>query len=530
MDMRVDKFFNTAGPVNQEEHYKIDPLHRWDLEEILMLIKQKKYFILHAPRQTGKTSSMLELQKYLNNSGQYNAIYINVEIGQAARNNIDSGLGAIVQELSDRINNIDQKKNIDDINNSVNSNKVLNTALKYLCKSSPKPVVLFIDEIDALIGDTLVSVLRQLRSGYDKRPEEFPISIILCGVRDIKDYRIHRSNNDIITGGSAFNIKAESLRLGNFSKEDTKNLLLEHTKESGQIFEDEVFDYIFEQTDGQPWLVNALAYELTYKMKENRDRTVVLTKEMTEEAINRLILSRATHLDQLADKLDEERVRNVVLPMILNKTSIPNKDDEQYCLDLGLIKKTKEGYKISNKIYQEIIPRELTDSRQNNFLVEFRPDWIKGDGSLDTEDLLVKFTQFWRENSEIWASQIKGYEEAAPQLVFQAFLQRVANGNGLVLREYGLGRGRTDLMLKWKTGKVEQRVVIELKIYSKNTKSIEKIEEKALEQTFEYADKLNSTENHIIIFDRDKIKKEWRNKLYRKEVKYKKEKFTIWGI
>ena len=84
--------------------------------------------------------------------------------------------------------------------------------------------------IDALIGDTLISVLRQLRSGYDKRPKVFPISIILCGIRDIKDYRIHRSNNDIITGGSAFNIKAESLRLGNFSKENTKNLLLEHTK------------------------------------------------------------------------------------------------------------------------------------------------------------------------------------------------------------------------------------------------------------------------------------------------------------
>jgi len=530
MDMRVEKFFNTAGPVNRPNHYKIDPLHRWDLDEILNLIRQEKYFILHAPRQTGKTSSMLELQKYLNNSGQYNAIYINVEIGQAARNNIDDGIGAIVNELANRVKNKEQKNNLLKINKTIEANGSLNTALEYISESSTKPVVLFIDEIDALIGDTLVSVLRQLRSGYDKRPKAFPISIILCGVRDIKDYRIHRSNNDIITGGSAFNIKAESLRLGNFSKEDTKNLLLEHTKESGQIFEDEVFDYIFEQTDGQPWLVNALAYELTYKMKENRDRTVVLTKEMTEEAINRLILSRATHLDQLADKLDEERIRNVVLPLILNKEAKPNNDDIEYCIDLGLIKMSNKGLVISNEIYKEIIPRELTSYRQKDFVGRFRPDWIKDDGSLDTEDLLGKFTQFWRENSDIWASQIKGYEEAAPQLVFQAFLQRVANGNGLVLREYGLGRGRTDLMLKWKTGKVEQRVVIELKIYSKNTKSIEKIEEKALEQTFEYADKLDSTENHIIIFDRDKIKKEWRNKLYRKEVEYKKEKFTIWGI
>ncbi len=524
------KFFNTAGPVNRPNHYRIDPLQRWDLDEVLTLINQEKYFILHAPRQTGKTSSMLELQKYLNKVGEYNAIYINVEVGQAARNNIEDGIGAIVNELSGRVNDETQKDEILKINKTIEANGSLNSALEYVCKVSKKPVVLFIDEIDSLIGDTLISVLRQLRAGYDKRPKLFPSSIILCGVRDIKDYRIHRSNMDIITGGSAFNIKAKSLRLGNFSKKDVKNLLLEHTKETGQVFDKPVFDYIFDQTYGQPWLVNAVAYELTYEMKENRDRNVLLTKDMTEEAINRVIVSRATHLDQLADKLDEERVRNIVLPMILNKEIKSNKDDEQYCIDLGLIKLSEKGLEISNKIYQEIIPRELTTSRQRTFLTRFTPDWITEDGMLDTMDLFEKFTNFWRTNSEIWASQIKGYEEAAPQLVFQAFLQRVANGDGFVGREYGSGRGRTDLMLKWKRGKIEQRVVIELKIYSKNTSSIEKIEEEALEQTYQYADQQNSTENHIIIFDRDKIKKDWRDKVYRKETEYKGEKFTIWGI
>ena len=355
------KFFNTAGPVNQEEHYKVDPLHRWDLEEILMLIKQKKYFILHAPRQTGKTSSMLELQKYLNNSDEYNGIYINVETGQAARNNIKEGMGAILTELSSRVNNEKIKKGIQEINKTINSTIALNTSLEYICEKSEKSVVLFIDEIDALIGDTLVSVLRQLRSGYDKRPEKFPVSIILCGVRDIKDYKIHRSDDDIITGGSAFNIKAKSLNLGNFSRKNVKTLLLEHTKETGQKFEQSVFDYIFDQTDGQPWLVNAIAYELTYEIKENRDTSVLLTKDKAQEAINRVIISRATHLDQLADKLEEKRVRNIILPMISGQERKPDKDDKDYCIDLGLIKNTKKGLVISNKIYQEVIPREFTE-------------------------------------------------------------------------------------------------------------------------------------------------------------------------
>ena len=90
--------------------------------------------------------------------------------------------------------------------------------------------MLLIDEIDALVGDTLLSVLRQLRSGYDQRPAAFPHSIILCGVRDVRDYRIHSTaENRLVLGGSAFNIKAKSLRLGNFSEQEVRALLGQHT-------------------------------------------------------------------------------------------------------------------------------------------------------------------------------------------------------------------------------------------------------------------------------------------------------------
>ncbi|MEA1911481.1 MAG: AAA-like domain-containing protein, partial [Spirochaetota bacterium] len=242
------KFFNTAGPVNQGEHYKIDPLHRWDLDEILFLIKQKKYFILHAPRQTGKTSCLLALRDYLNNGKQYNCVYANFESGQTARGDVAEGISAVLSELHGRITdtlNIEIPFLVNEIITTNGSHKALNAYLNAITKLLNKPLVLFIDEIDALVGDTLISVLRQLRSGYDTRPGNFPVSVILCGVRDIKDYRIRTSGQEIITGGSAFNIKAESLRLGNFTKEDVKNLLLEHTKETGQVFEDDVASYLF---------------------------------------------------------------------------------------------------------------------------------------------------------------------------------------------------------------------------------------------------------------------------------------------
>src|SRR6056297_4126582 len=193
----------------------------------------------------------------------------------------------------------------------------LKTALKDWCQKSDKPLILLIDEIDALIGDTLISVLRQLRSGYDKRPNAFPQSIILCGVRDVRDYRIFSDKDQqIITGGSAFNIKAESLTVGDFTESEIRTLYEEHTKETGQRFEEAVFKLAWDYTRGQPWLVNALAYEACFRNEKGQDRSKTITTQMFEAAKAELVIRRDTHIDQLTDKLKEDRVRRIIEPML----------------------------------------------------------------------------------------------------------------------------------------------------------------------------------------------------------------------
>ena len=199
---------------------------------------------------------------------------------------------------------------------------MLSTYLRRLSEALPKPLVLFIDEIDALVGDSLVSVLRQLRTGYPDRPEYFPQSVILCGVRDVRDYRIVLSNQEIVTGGSAFNIKAESLRLGNFSKDEVRELFMQHTRETGQEFDEACFPVIWNATEGQPWLVNAIGLEVTDTMEENRDRSIRITSDMIDHAIENIIYRRDTHIDQLIDKLKEERVRSVVLELKIKHGSL----------------------------------------------------------------------------------------------------------------------------------------------------------------------------------------------------------------
>ena len=533
----IPRFFNTAGPIKADIHYNVDPLKRIDLDEITGLIQQQKYFILHAPRQTGKTSCLLALRDYLNAQGDYIAVYANVEAGQAARNDVGEVVKGVCQRianelrlvLGDRLPNEVYKRVAEESSYS----ELLTNFLSQLSAELSRPLVLFIDEIDALVGDSLVSVLRQIRSGYAGRPQHFPISIVLCGVRDVRDYRIVLSNQDIITGGSAFNIKAESLRLGNFSKEEIHELYMQHTAATGQVFDEACFPMIWEATEGQPWLVNALGYEVTMKMKENRDRSIRIIPEMIYKAQEQIIYRRDTHIDILIDKLREERVRNVIAPILANEDGEVEQhlkeDDIQYVIDLGLIVRGKP-LRIANAIYKEIIPRELTWARQQT-LIQQSAWYMNPDNSINMEKLLIDFQQFFRENADSWIERFD-YKESGPQLLLQAFLQRVVNGGGYIDREYGLGRGRTDLLitkpLTEQYGGPFQRIVLELKILRSN---IEQTIQKGLEQTSDYMDKCGGTinEGHFILFDR-RPNRSWDEKIWHRMEEYKGRKIMVWGM
>ena len=327
--------------------------------------------------------------------------------------------------------------------------RALEELLTVWAERSPLPLVLLIDEIDALVGDTLIAVLRQLRAGYAKRPRSFPQSVILCGVRDVRDYRIHSSQEKaIVTGGSAFNIKAESLRLGNFIRTEADKLYRQHSAETGQIFTAEALDRLWELSQGQPWLVNALGYETCFKMKAGRDLSRPVTAEQVDQAKENLILRRETHLDQLADKLKEERVRRVIEPLLASaeEPRDVSLDDIDYVRDLGLIAADKPA-RIANPIYREVIPRQLTAGTEE-MTVQETAWYVTPEGRLDMMKLLTAFQQFFREHSEHWVERFR-YKEAGPQLLLQAFLQRVVNGGGRIEREYGLGKMRTDLLVIW---------------------------------------------------------------------------------
>ncbi|CAK0762721.1 ATP-binding protein [Gammaproteobacteria bacterium] len=460
-------FFNTEGPNRANDHYCLPPLQRWDLEEILDLIDQKKYFLLHAPRQTGKTTCLLALMEHLNREGRYRALYANIETAQAARENVTLAMTGIVQALANSARLWLKDPHAEAIARSVRADHAATVALEqflaHWCEQSPLPVVLLLDEVDALIGDTLISLLRQLRAGYPQRPRSFPQTVILCGVRDLCDYRIHASSESSpITGGSAFNIKAKSLRLGDFTEAEVSLLLQAHTQETGQVFTPEALAQVWTLTLGQPWLVNALAYETCFEMREGRDRSRAITRDVIDQAKENLILRRVTHLDQLADKLREPRVRRVIEPMLAGTAlgEVPE-EERSYLVDLGLLRRDdgSGGLVIANPIYREVLPRALAGGPQDS-LPRITPTWLNADGSLNSLQLLEAFLRFWRQHGQPLLGSAP-YHEIAPHLVLMAFLHRVVNGHGTLEREYAIGAGRMDLCLRYGT----VTLAIELKVW-----------------------------------------------------------------
>ena len=391
-----------------------------------------------------------------------------------------------------------------------------------------RPLVLLIDEIDALVGDTLLSVLRQLRSGYDQRPAAFPHSIILCGVRDVRDYRIHSIAEDrLVLGGSAFNIKSESLRLGDFSEQEVAALLAQHTAATGQGFSEEAQALIGARTAGQPWLVNALCYDACFRHPPGCDRSRPITAAAVLEAQERLIQRRDTHVDDLGHKLREERVRRVVEPILTGSLEAACSDEDlAYARDLGLVARDAAGTpRIANPIYAEVVPRHLNYAVQET-LPQQMAWYVDAAGGLDVEGLIAAFQAFFREHSEHWVQRFERYHEAGPQLLLQAHLQRIVNGGGRIEREYALGRGRTDLLIAWPQGGRERRFVVECKVLRKE---LERTISDGVAQTRGYVDRCGAEAGHLIVFDRAP-ERTWEEKIFRRPPAGDGAPVTVWGM
>ena len=488
----MSKFFNIAGPCIASEHYMIPAGRRCN--QLASLVDQKQYFILHAPRQTGKTTLIRDFVRYLNEHTHYLAVYCSLERAQGIVSAAE-GIPTIVDALNYAINYSPWLEYKDFARaGDARYTGAFQKGLADFCAALQKPLVIMFDEVDCLAEETLISFLRQLRQGYvEKDTIPFVHSLGLVGMRNIRDFKAEvRSGGTTLGSASPFNIVSKALSLRNFNEEELSDLYGQHTTETGQVFDQKVIEMSFKYTRGQPWLCNALAREMVMELLDG-DYTRKITPDLVEQAVENIILRRDTHIDSLLERLKEERVRRVVEPIISGKKlDLEFDDDAQYVFDLGLLDFRKGDVAPANPIYGEVIMRTLSYHTQHHLPISMEGKYIK-DGLVQMKPLLQDFQQFWRENSEIWMERYQ-YKEAAPHLILQAWLQRIVNGGGRITREYSAGRGRIDLVLTY--GK--HRYPVELKIrYSDKTR------EQGIVQLSGYLKSLGLTTGWLIIFDRD---------------------------
>ena len=523
----MERYFNIAGPCIPSEHYMLPALDR--LPGIRRLIARRQYFVIHAPRQTGKTTALKALVREINGKRDMAALYCTLETLQGATDPVRAmeSIRSLLlfnarNTLPDLFPDSGSTPSVQEDGIAYDPGTIaVREMLTSLCRRAGKPFVVFFDEADCLFGQVLISFLRQLRDGYVNRSDiPFPSSIALVGMLDVRDYKAQiRPDGESLGQISPFNIIAKDLMLRNFTEAEIVTLYAQHADATGQPFEPEALTKVWEFTRGQPWLVNAIARECIEEIHDFRYDEPITAADI-ETAKEIIIRRRDTHVDSLMERLREPRVRRIVEPVILGEDQSVSRNDEdwRFVIDLGLLREEGGTLVPANRMYAEIIGRYLTRDAQDNMLksVAMTP-WATPNG-LDMPGLMAAFQTFWRENAGA-DRHVYDYKEATPHLVLMAFLQRVLNGEGHITREMALNSKRLDLCVEYKG----RRYAIEVKT-SKNFAG-----EKSYDQLAGYLDSLGLSEGWMAVFD-TASEKEWEEKLYNRDVAFDGKTLHIVGL
>ena len=514
----MGKFFNIAGPCNPERHYMLSATAR--VPNVMRLIEDEAYFVVHAQRQCGKTTAFRTLVDDINAKGERLAMYCSLEVVQAYPDPTD-GIPMIYEKIRGEAQYRPELKTCPYLSEGHRrfdretlASKGLSELLSELSVFAGKQFVVFFDEVDCLSGATLVTFLRQLRDGCISRQKgrDFPASIALIGMRNIRDFKAKiRPDRETLGSASPFNVITEAMTLRTFTAEEVAELYRQHTDATGQVFEPGVAALAYEYSRGQPYLVNALARWCMDKIHDRRFDEPITLADM-HEAKERIIRERGTHLDSLMERMKEPRVRPIVEAVMTGSANRRDllEDDVSFVLDLGLLREENGDLVPANPMYAEIMGRYLSWTTQQDVRVQVQETpWVNDDG-LDMSGLMAAFQAFWRENAEAGAVPYD-YREAYPQLVLQAFLQRVINGGGEIIREMALGKRAMDLGVLFRGAKYA--------IECKKVSFYEKSHEKAYDQICGYMDRLGVNEGWLVVFDPD-LAKPWDGRIYSQDVSW----------
>lgn len=463
------------------------------LPQLIRLINQRRYVVLQSPRQTGKTTALLNLGLELTAAGTYAAVLVSMETGATFSHDPGVAEEAILQSWRRATTaRLPRYLHPPPWPDAPTGSRIA-TALQAWAAECSRPLVLFIDEMDSLQDETLITILQQLREGFPDRPRLFPWSLIMVGHRDIRDYRTSFGNNGHSAGAmTPFTVKTDLLSMHNFTLKDMTEFYQQHTAETGQVFTPDAILRAYELTCGHPWLVNMVARLVVEDIVPD-PRHAITTRDI-DYARDRLVAQRSIHLDSLTERLRDSRVRHIVEPILAGQTlGNVSSHDIRYVQDLGLCALDPAGgLVVSNPIYREILLRALADTTVAS-LPHIPTTWFTLDGHFDSDQLLNAFLAFWRDYGYVLLVSAP-YEQAAPHIVLMAFLYRVSNSGCSLESSYALGRERLDVCVRYG----HTSLAVELKVWAYgNAPPIQE----GMEHLDAYLDDVDSAVGWLVVCD-----------------------------
>ncbi len=355
----MTRYFNTTGPCDPAHHYYLPTADR--MPDIQIYLDRQQYFVLHAPRQTGKTTAMRTLAQDLRRRGVA-ACWATLE-GCEGIEDFERAEPLWLRALHRASEDLPaaMQAPVPTTFDAGPAGNRLSDYLRAWAASISVPLVLLLDEADLVTGHAMVSLLRQLRDGFlDRGVGKFPTSVALIGRRAMPDYLVQAKDGRFVNPGSPFNLMAAWVTIRSYNSQEVAELLGQHTAETGQRFEPDAIAEIARVTDGQPYLVNALADLCATQLVP--DRTQAITRANVDAARAQLIRARTTHLDGLVARLKDPRVARIVQAVMVGDKPFSieySGDDFQYVVDLGLIRLGPDGAEPANPLYREVIARQL---------------------------------------------------------------------------------------------------------------------------------------------------------------------------
>jgi hypothetical protein len=492
---KPERYFEKSGVVDPGASYyvSLENVTNMDNHDIKTMVDLGRYFSIFAPRQSGKTTYFEDFCHKLKKDPTYIPILLSFQDYKELDKATFYGLiqEGVYEQLLERLEKVDCK-NVEAVRGLLSTHHITDhiSLRKFFEKSNkvipPKRIIIFIDEFDGIpMGEleNFLTSIRELYQKYKKRLDKALYSIGLVGIRNVTKL--------IVGGVSPFNI-ADQVKLPPFTLKNVRDLYAQYTEETNQLFTEEAVKKVFDETSGQPWLVNRLGTILTVDIKP--ETTDPISAEDVKKGIRHMLKERNSHFDNLLEKA--KLYKESFVQITFNGVDYnPDDEDQSWLEQYGLIKEANDKAVVANTIYKRRFLKAFF--RESGATTDTSlKSYFTSDGLLNMEAILSDFEEYIMQIgvNAFYASQ-KPYEKTGQFLLTAWLYQFVEGGKGELRFETPTGLGRIDILLTYHG----RKYIIETKI---NRSSLDKTIEKAIDQLCnKYLLTERVDEGYVVIFD-----------------------------